>query len=219
MCRCSMSIAATPWRQQVALVLGVVFGSVVIPPILDVLNTAFTFQGAPGAKATALAAPQAQLISAIAQGVLGGNLDWNLIAIGAGIGVVVVIIDEMLRKTKRGALPPLAVGMGIYLPMGLTLLIPIGALFGHFYEKWAARAPVPEFAQRMGVLLATGLIVGESLFGVIFAGVVAATNKDAPLAVVKDFPMATPLGIIVFAVSVIGLYVWTRRQAAEPLAA
>ena len=212
-------VAATPWRQQVALVLGVVFGSVVIPPILDVLNTAFTFQGAPGAKATALAAPQAQLISAIAQGVLGGNLDWNLIAIGAGIGVVVVIVDELLRKTKRGALPPLAVGMGIYLPMALTLLIPIGALLGYFYEKWAARAPIPEFAQRMGVLLATGLIVGESLFGVVFAGIVAATNKDAPLAVLSDFAWATPLGLIVFTVAVLGLYAWTRRQAAEPLAA
>jgi putative OPT family oligopeptide transporter len=212
-------VAATPWRQQVALVLGVIFGSVVIPPILDLLNTAFGFQGAPGAKVTALAAPQAQLISAIAQGVLGGNLDWNLIAIGAGIGVVVVIIDEILRATKRGALPPLAVGMGIYLPMALTLLIPIGALLGYFYEKWAARAPVPDFAQRMGVLLATGLIVGESLFGVIFAGIVAATNKDTPLAVVKDFGWATPLGLVLFAVTVLGLYAWTRRQAAEPLAA
>src|SRR6476660_799688 len=121
-------VEATPWRQQVALVLGVIFGSVVIPPILDVLNTAFTFQGAPGAKETALAAPQAQLISAIAQGVLGGNLDWNLIGWGAIIGAVVVVVDELLRKAKRGALPPLAVGMGIYLPMSLTLLIPIGAV-------------------------------------------------------------------------------------------
>ena len=207
-------VDATPWRQQVALVLGVIFGSVVIPPILDVLNTAFTFQGAPGAKETALAAPQAQLISAIAQGVLGGNLDWGLIAIGAGIGVVVVIVDEVLRATKRGALPPLAVGMGIYLPMALTLLIPIGALLGYFYEKWAVRAQSPEYAQRMGVLLATGLIVGESLFGVVFAGIVAATNKDAPLAVVENFGAAIPLGIAVFAATIIGLYIWTRRQAA-----
>ena len=212
-------VAATPWRQQVALVLGVIFGSLVIPPILDLLNTAFGFQGVPGAGITALAAPQAQLISAIAQGVLGGNLDWGLIAIGAGIGVVAVIIDELLRKMKRGSLPPLAVGMGIYLPMALTLLIPIGALLGYFYDKWAARAPIPEFAQRMGVLLATGLIVGESLFGVIFAGIVAATNKDAPLAIVKDFGWATPLGLIVFTVAALGLYAWTRRQAAEPLAA
>ena len=207
-------VDATPWRQQVALVLGVIFGSVVIPPILDVLNTAFTFQGAPGAKETALAAPQAQLISAIAQGVLGGNLDWGLIAIGAGIGVVVVIVDEVLRATKRGALPPLAVGMCIYLPMELTLLITIGALLGYFYEKWAVRAQSPEYAQRMGVLLATGLIVGESLFGVVFAGIVAATNKDAPLAVVENFGAAIPLGIAVFAATIIGLYIWTRRQAA-----
>jgi putative OPT family oligopeptide transporter len=208
-------VEATPWRQQVALVLGVVFGSVVIPPILDVLNTAFTFQGAPGAKATALAAPQAQLISAIAQGVLGGNLDWNLIAWGGVIGVVVVIVDELLRKAKRGALPPLAVGMGIYLPMSLTLLIPIGAVLGHLYEKWTTRAQNPEFAQRMGVLLATGLIVGESLFGVVFAGIVAATGTDAPLALVKDFGLAIPLGIVVFAAAVLGLYAWTRREAAN----
>ena len=212
-------VAATPWRQQVALILGVIFGSVVIPPILDLLNTAFGFQGVPGAKVTALAAPQAQLISAIAQGVLGGNLDWNLIMWGAIIGVVVVIIDELLRASKRGALPPLAVGMGIYLPMSLTILIPIGALLGHVYDKWAVRARNAEFAQRMGVLLATGLIVGESLFGVIFAGIVAATSKDAPLAVVKDFAWATPLALIVFVVAVLGLYAWTQRQAAEPLAA
>jgi putative OPT family oligopeptide transporter len=208
-------VEATPWRQQVALVLGVIFGSVVIPPILDVLNTAFTFQGAPGAKASALAAPQAQLISAIAQGVLGGNLDWNLIGWGAIIGVVVVIVDEALRKTKRGALPPLAVGMGIYLPMALTLLIPIGAVLGHVYEKWTTRAQNPEFAQRMGVLLATGLIVGESLFGVVFAGIVAATGSDAPLAIVKDNPLAIPAGLVVFAVAVLGLYAWTKREAAN----
>jgi putative OPT family oligopeptide transporter len=208
-------VDATPWRQQVALVLGVIFGSVVIPPILDVLNTAFTFQGAPGAKASALAAPQAQLISAIAQGVLGGNLDWKLIGWGAIIGVVVVIVDELLRKTKRGALPPLAVGMGIYLPMSLTLLIPIGAVLGYFYDKWTVRAENPEFAQRMGVLLATGLIVGESLFGVVFAGIVAGTGSDAPLAIMKNNPFAIPAGLIVFAVAVLGLYAWTRRQAAN----
>src|SRR5215213_343493 len=120
-------VDATPWRQQVALVLGVIFGAVVIPPILDLLNTAFGFQGAPGAGANALPAPQAALISAIAQGVLGGNLDWGLISLGAGIGVVVVIIDEVLRKSSRWALPPLAVGMGIYLPMSLTVLITVGA--------------------------------------------------------------------------------------------
>src|SRR5215212_8191285 len=207
-------VEATPWRQQVALVLGVIFGAVVIPPVLDLLNTAFTFQGAPGAGANALAAPQAALISAIPQGILGGNLDWLLIGIGAGIGGVVVIVDEVLKATKRGALPPLAVGMGIYLPMALTLLIPVGALLGHFYEKWAARSRNPEFAQRMGVLLATGLIVGESLYGVIFAGLVAATGVDAPLAIVEENSFAIPLSIAVFVVVVLGFYAWTKSQAA-----
>ena len=199
--------------------LGVVFGAVVIPPVLDLLNTAFTFQGAPGAKATALAAPQAALISAIAQGLLNGNFDWRLIEIGAGIGVVVIIIDEVLRKTKRGGLPPLAVGMGIYLPMALTLLVPIGALLGWFYDKWAARTSNPEFAQRMGVLLATGLIVGESIMGVVYAAIVAATQTDAPLALVAENPWAVPIGILVFAAIVLGFYAWTRRETKVALAA
>lgn len=212
-------VGATPWRQQVALVLGVIFGAIVIPPVLDLLNTAFTFQGAPGAKATALAAPQAALISAIAQGLLNGNFDWRLIEIGAAIGVVVIVIDEVMRKTKRGGLPPLAVGMGIYLPMALTLLVPLGALLGWFYDKWAARTSNPEFAQRMGVLLATGLIVGESIMGVVYAAIVAATRSDAPLAIVSENPWAVPLGILIFVVIVVGFYFWTRRETAKALAA
>lgn len=179
-------VGATPWKQQFALVLGVIFGSLVIPPILDLLNTAFTFQGAPGAKETALAAPQAALISSLAKGVLGGDIDWGLIGFGAGIGVAIIALDETLGKMGKMRLPPLGVGMGIYLPMALTLLIPVGALIGHFYDRWAKRTANPEFAERMGTLAATGLIVGESLYGVAFAGIVGWTSNDAPLAVVSE---------------------------------
>ena len=212
-------VHATPWRQQVALVLGVIFGAVVIPPILTLLNDAFGFQGAPGAGENALAAPQAALISAIAQGVLGGNLDWNLIGLGAAIGVAACAIDEMLRATKRGMLPPLAVGMGIYLPMTLTLLIPVGALIGHFYDRWARTASNPAFAERLGVLMATGLIVGESLFGVAFAAIVGATDNATPLALVEEFDLAMPLGIVAFAGAILWLYAKTRREAARALTA
>jgi putative OPT family oligopeptide transporter len=206
-------VGATPWKQQFALVLGVIFGSLVIPPVLDLLNTAFTFAGAPNAKDTALAAPQAALISSLAKGVLGGDLDWNLIGLGALIGVGVIALDELLGRTGKMRLPPLGVGMGIYLPMALTLLIPVGALIGHFYDRWARRQANPEYAERMGILAATGLIVGESLFGVAFAGVVAGTGSDAPLAIVgKDFAgvamIAAPLlffGLIAW------LYARTRR--------
>ncbi len=211
-------VGATPWRQQAALIIGVIFGSLVIPPILTILNDAFGFVGAPGAGPNALAAPQAALISAIAQGVLGGNLDWGLIGLGGLIGVGVVIIDELLRASKRGSLPPLAVGMGIYLPMSLTLLIPVGATIGYVYNKWAARAPDPKFAERLGVLMATGLIVGESLFGVAFAAIVGATDNDSPLALVEDFAWAVLLGLVLFAGAIAWLYMKTRSEADQKLA-
>ncbi|MGC4252060.1 MAG: oligopeptide transporter, OPT family [Sphingobium sp.] len=210
-------VGATPWKQQAALVLGVIFGAIVIPPILDLLNNAFGFAGAPGAGPNALPAPQAALISALAQGVLGGDLDWGLIGFGALIGAVVVAIDEGLGKAGKLRLPPLAVGMGIYLPMALTLLIPVGAVIGHLYNRWAARQANPDFAERMGVLMATGFIVGESLFGVAFAGIVAATNSDAPLALVEEHGWAMPLTIPIFALVVGGLYTRLRGWAGKPL--
>ncbi|WP_416341373.1 OPT family oligopeptide transporter [Sphingobium yanoikuyae] len=211
-------VGATPWKQQIALVLGVLFGALVIPPVLDLLNSAFGFAGAPGAKATALPAPQAALISALAKGVLGGDLDWGLIGFGAGIGVVVVALDELLGKTGKMRLPPLAVGMGIYLPMALTLLIPVGAVIGHFYNRWSLRQANPEFAERMGVLMATGFIVGESLFGVAFAGIVASTDSDAPLALVGESHWAVPLSVLIFAGVIVALYARLRHWATAPLA-
>ncbi len=101
-------VDATPWRQQVALIIGVVFGALVIPPILVLLNNAFGFQGSPihGITSQPLAAPQATLISALAQGVITGNLPWNLIGWGALIGLVVVAIDEVLRRTAAAGSSP-----------------------------------------------------------------------------------------------------------------
>ncbi|MCW1383373.1 oligopeptide transporter, OPT family [Novosphingobium sp. KCTC 2891] len=205
-------VGATPWRQQVALILGVVFGAIVIPPILDLLNATFGFEGAPGAGPNALSAPQAALISAIAQGVLGGNLDWGLVGLGAGIGVVAVAVDEVLRLTKRGSLPPLAVGMGMYLPMQVTALVVVGAVLGHLYNRWAARQSDPEFAERMGVLTATGLIVGDGLFNIAYAAMVAATNNADVLAVMGENAWSVPLGLAVFAGIVGFAYTMMRRD-------
>jgi putative OPT family oligopeptide transporter len=203
-------VGATPWRQQVALVIGVLFGSLAIPGVLDLLNNAFGFAGAAGAREQALAAPQALLISALAKGVLGGDLEWPLLGLGALIGVVIVIVDEMLGRAGKLRLPPLGVGMGVYLPMSLTALIVVGAVLGTRYDAWADRQRDPETVRRFGVLAATGLIVGESLFGVAFAGIVAATGKDSPLAVVgANFePVALWGGMAAF----IGLVWWVYRQ-------
>ena len=209
-------VGATPWRQQVALVIGVIFGSLTIPPVLDLMNNAFGFQGVPGAGNAALAAPQAALISSLAKGVLGGNLPWNLLGIGAAIGAGIVIIDEILaRMNSKLRLPPLGAGMGIYLPMALTLPIVIGAVLGHFYNKRAERQADPVRAERMGVLMATGLIVGESLFGVLFAAIVGATQNDNPLAVVGEgfAPVALVAGLAVFVALIAALYTMTRKAA------
>jgi putative OPT family oligopeptide transporter len=206
-------VGATPWRQQLALIYGVIFGSLVIPPVLDLLNKAFGFAGAPGAGEHALAAPQAALISALAKGVLGGDISWSLIGYGALLGVGTIVLDEALRKAGKMRLPPLCVGMGIYLPMALTVLIPVGAVISHYYDRWADRHSNPEFARRMGVLAATGLIVGESLFGVAFAGIVAGSGKDTPLAVVGDSfeKPGIVIGLLLFAGAVVALYGSARR--------
>jgi putative OPT family oligopeptide transporter len=216
-------VNATPWRQQVALILGVVFGAIVIPPILDLMNTAFTFQGAPNAKASALAAPQAAIISTIAQGVLGGNLDWPMIRQGAIIGVVAVIVDEMLRRGsgKRLHLPPLAIGMGIYLPLEADLLIPFGAVLGWFYNRWAMASKSPAFAERMGVLMATGLIVGESLMGVVYAFAVAGAERAGSsdsanvFGLIAPYSAVMPVSVIVFSLAIGALYFWTKGKASD----
>jgi len=210
-------VGATPWRQQVALVLGVVFGAIVIPPILDLLNHAYGFMGSPmhGITAQPLAAPQATLISALANGVIAGRLDWRLIGIGALIGLGIVAADEIGRGTRRFRFPPLAVALGIYLPMSVTATVVVGAVIGHVYNRNVAERPNGAVAQRLGVLLASGLIVGESLFGVLLSGIIVASKKDAPLALAGDAfqAAATWLGCIAFAVLVYALYALTARTA------
>ncbi|BCA63911.1 peptide transporter [Sphingomonas sp. HMP9] len=195
-------VGATPWKQQVALLIGVVFGSIVVPPVLNLLGSTLGFAGAPGAGPNALAAPQAALISALAKGVLGGNLNWGMIGYGALTGVVVIAVDELLGKAGKLRLPPLGVGLGVYLPMSVTLPVTIGAVVGYMYDRWADRARDPELAKRMGVLTATGMIVGESLWGVGFAGIVYLTNKETPLALVGDGFASVALigGTLLFAV-------------------
>lgn len=211
-------VGATPWKQQVALIIGVLFGSAIIPPVLDLMQTAFGFLGAPGASENALAAPQAALISSLAQGVFGGSLDWSLIGLGAAIGVVVLVVDEILHKTTRFALPPLAFGMGMYLPMSLILVIAVGAVIGYFYNRWANRSGGDvERKKRLGVLLATGLIVGESLYGVVFAGIVASTGDEDPLALFagNDGNLASIIGIVGFVAVIAWLYKRTQTVSSR----
>ena len=210
-------VGATPWRQQIALVLGVIFGGLVIPPILSMLNSTFGFQGAPGAGDNALGAPQAALISTIAQGVLGGDLNWNLIGLGALVGAAAIVIDELLRRSGKGSLPPLAVGMGMYLPLDSTGFVIVGAVLGHLYNRWAKRQRDPAFAERMGVLTATGLIVGDGLFNVFYAAIVGATDNPDVLAVFGTNTWSVPMGLLLFGGLTVWAYARMRGDAARPV--
>jgi len=210
-------VDATPWKQQVALVIGVIAGAAIIPPILDLLNHAYGFAGAPGPHHEhPLPAPQAGLISALAQGVIQHNVDWSLIRIGAFVGVLVIAADETLRRvTTKAHLSPLAVGLGIYLPTQSTLMVVVGAIVGWYFDRRAQRASKPEATKQLGVLLASGMIVGEGLVGVIIAAFVAFSGKDFPLALVGDEfadNAAVWIGSGVFALTVFLLYRWAARM-------
>jgi len=216
-------VDATPWKQQVALVIGVVAGAVIIPPILDLLNRAYGFAGAPGPhREHPLPAPQAGLISALAQGVIQNNVDWSLIETGGLIGVLVIGADALLRRLKPGAhLSPLAVGLGIYLPTQSTLMVVVGAVAGWIFERHADTRARAEATKQLGVLLASGMIVGEGLVGVLVAALVAFSGQDFPLALVGDSFAgngAVWLGGGVFAGVIYLLYRWVGRafMADEP---
>ena len=212
-------VDATPWRQQVALLVGVLMGSLVIPPIIDLLNHAYGFAGAlhfgHPTLADALPAPQATLISALARGVITGQLDWSLLGVGVLVGAGLILLDEVLRRTGRGSIPPLAVGLGVYLPSSIGVFVVVGAVAGWAYDRWADRLPQAEMAKRLGVLLASGLIVGESLWGVALAGLIVATGRSEPLAIVSK-AFAAPaawLGVIAFTAATVGLYRWVAGMA------
>jgi putative OPT family oligopeptide transporter len=213
-------VGATPAKQQWALVIGVIVGAAIIPPILDVLNQAYGFAGTPGSTHQhPLPAPQAGLISALAQGVIQNNIDWGLIQVGALIGVAMIVLDETLRRTTKSVhLSPLAVGLGIYLPTSATLMVTVGAIVGWYYDKRADRSAKPESAKQLGILLASGMIVGEGLIGVLIAAIVAFSGEDFPLALVGDEfagGAALWIGGIAFVALIFVLYRWAERTSRQ----
>jgi putative OPT family oligopeptide transporter len=213
-------------RQQIALIVGVAAGASVIPSVLNLLATAHGFAGAANVGVVApnpLPAPQATLISALAQGVIGGNLEWKMIGIGAAVGAALIAVDAALGAAGKLRIPPLAVGIGIYLPMSATSAVVIGAVLGHWYNNRAAAAPNPERSERLGTLVASGLIVGESLWGVLNAALIVGLSRDAPIAIVPEEFAPAPwlntivapvLGALLFAGVLAWLYGWMLKRSA-----
>jgi hypothetical protein len=128
---------------------------------------------------------------------------------------VVIAADALLRRLTAGAhLSPLAVGLGIYLPTQSTLMVVVGAVAGWLFERRVNLHPRPEATKQLGVLLASGMIVGEGLIGVLVAALVAFSGQDFPLSLVGDsFASngAVWLGGIAFAGVIYLLYRWAGR--------
>ena len=225
-------VGATPWRQQIALLLGSVAGAIAIAPVLNLLYQAYGFTGAlPRAEMdpnAALSAPQATLMTTIAQGIFNASMDWNYILIGVGVGVVAIIVNLILKSTTASlTLPPLAVGMGIYLPPTLEVPLIIGSFLSYFVGRYLiARAKMRagelaeydvEQSNRRGVLFASGLIVGESLIGVIIAVIIVLSvttgGGESPLELVGPQFESTAqwLGLLAFIFA--GLYLVRRVVA------
>jgi putative OPT family oligopeptide transporter len=210
-------VGASPMRQQIALIVGVAAGAAVVPWVLNLLAHAYGFAGAANVGVLApnpLPAPQAVLISALAKGVIGGNLEWSMIGIGALVGIALILLDEALGAMHKLRIPPLAVGIGIYLPMSATFAVVVGAVLSHWYSRRVRTAPNPERAEQLGTLVASGLIVGESVWGVVNAGLIVGLSTDAPIALVREtFAPAPWLGVIAFVLLVVWLYRWMLRKA------
>lgn len=199
-------VGATPWRQQTALILGCIAGAVALAPVLNLLYQAYGFPGAlprPGMDpAQALSAPQATLMTSIARGIFNSNLEWDFILIGIGLGAVSIVADRIVRGLGRGwSLPPLAVGFGIYLPLSLNTAVMLGALLGYFVNRQLKKQSAGEEdfqnSTQRGVLFASGLIVGESLVGVLTAllivlSVTAGGSAD-PLSLAGMAPAGAPV--------------------------
>ncbi|MBN4667322.1 oligopeptide transporter, OPT family [Pandoraea nosoerga] len=225
-------VGATPWRQQVALLVGCVVGAAVIPPVLNLLYNAYGFTDAlPRAgmdPSQALSAPQAILMTAIAKGIFTHQLDWSMLGIGAVLGIALIAIDAALaRRGGVARVPVIAVGIGIYLPPTVGSVLVIGAVLAWIAQRLLkARAKtqgknfgaIAQAAERRGVLLASGLIVGESLVGVAMAMVVGVTGSDAPLAIAGKGFAATSEWLALFVFAGICAVVVRRVLAAAPAA-
>jgi putative OPT family oligopeptide transporter len=160
-------VGATPWKQQIMQVVGVLTGAVVLVPVLSLLQAKYGIGEPTAGHPHPLSAPQATLMASLTRSVFGAGLPWPLVGLGAAIGTVVILIDRRLEaRDSEFRLPVLAVALGIYLPLKLSATIFLGGVIAAFASRFAGAGNEPS---RPGLLFAAGLITGEALMGILLA--------------------------------------------------
>ncbi len=192
-------VGATPWKQQVMQMVGVVAAALVIAPVLMVLQTAYGFAGHVSATGDdALTAPQSKLMASVAEGVFSGNLPWAFVLIGVGVAILIIVADCMLEARKKAfRMPVLAVAIGFYLPMYMSVPIFLGGLIRAAVAAHHRADPDRAAgAARRGILFASGLITGEALMGVALAIPIAITS-NAKILKIADAPLHPWPGVLI----------------------
>ncbi len=215
--KCGHLVGATPWRQQVMLAVGAVSCALVMAPVLNLLLNAYGIGERTALHPTALAAPQATLMASVAKGIFGGHLPWGMIGIGALIGAAIIVVDQYLKARKAPFhAPVLAVAVGIYLPLELSVPIFIGGLIAHFAEQKLGihgEGPEAERAKQNGILFAAGLITGESLMGIFIAIPIVAAGSADVLALPESLHFGRTAGLVIVGLLAAWLYKTAIRRA------
>jgi len=214
-------LGATPYKQQIMQMIGVIAAAVAIPLVLDLLNAAYGFGPKTAENPDALAAPQATLMQSVAEGVFIGNLPWTIISIGMGMGVVIIVIDRLLAASGSSfRVPVLAVAVGLYLPFELDSAIMFGGLIAFAVERFHLRQSKLDkkfdhearlTSARAGLLFASGLITGEALIGILMAIPIAYFGRNDVFAIVPE-PLGTWPGLLLLLAVAAWLY-FTARNA------
>ena len=219
-------VGATPYKQQIMQMVGVVAAAFVMAPVLTLLLEAYGIGVATAEHPNPLAAPQATLMAAVAGGVFRGGLPWTMVGIGMALAVAIIVLDLALEK--RGSefrTPVLAVAVGIYLPFQLDVAMALGGVLAWLVhrhhrsilspapaERHAALGESKATGDRHGLLFAAGLITGEALVGILLAIPIVIAGNANVLAIWGDHSNLTVPGLILFVLVMFGLY----RVASAP---
>jgi putative OPT family oligopeptide transporter len=200
--RAGYLLGATPWRQQLGQMLGVLAAVLVMAPVLNLLQNAYGIGVRSPEQPTALLAPQATLMASVARGVLEGGLPWSMIGWGVLVGAAIIAFDVWLERRKASfRTPVLAVAIGIYLPLELAVPIFAGGLIAHFAAR---RNGAADTGAPRGLLFAAGLITGEALIGILMAIPIVLSNDPDVFAL----PLRLPGAVGLAAVAAVGLLLY-----------